>query len=516
MKVLVAACMVTCQFAVAQVVKIDPSSMKKIGSVDERFQSYNVEMVEVTGGRFWRPMDAQSYGLLEEARKRSNAEQVGTDPALFAYRAPIDLSNPRLRKLALALGPAYVRVSGSWANMTYFQDSDAPAPAKPPEGFSGVLTRQQWKGVIDFTNAVDGRIVTNMPTSAGTRDSQGNWTPELSEKWIAFTKSAGGSIAAAEYMNEPTFPGASGQKGYDGKRFAADVKTWKAMMKRVSPETILLGPGGVGEGTVIGKLAGPNMLPTERLLEQTGDAWDVFSYHAYPTASRRCTAGTPFQANPTQGMTDEYLKRTNTAYDFYAALRDKYMPGKPIWLNETAQAACGGDLYAQTFADTFRYLYQLGTLAQAGVQTVMHNTLAASDYGLLDEATYQPRADYWAAILWRRLMGTTVLDAGTVSQKDAYLFAQCTRNHPGAATVLAINAGDSPLKISLPAGEAFTLSAAGTDSRIVMLNGKILAVAANGDLPPMTGEKMRPTEIVVAPKAILFYVAEARNSVCKR
>ena len=64
--------------------------------------------------------------------------------------------------------------------MTYFQDSDAPAPA----GFSGVLTRQQWKGPIDFGKAVDARLVTNMPTSAGTRNAQGNWTLDLSEKWI--------------------------------------------------------------------------------------------------------------------------------------------------------------------------------------------------------------------------------------------------------------------------------------------------------------------------------------------
>jgi hypothetical protein len=29
--------------------------MKRIGTIDERYQSYNVEMLEVTGGRFWKP-----------------------------------------------------------------------------------------------------------------------------------------------------------------------------------------------------------------------------------------------------------------------------------------------------------------------------------------------------------------------------------------------------------------------------------------------------------------------------
>jgi len=77
-----------------QVVSLDPAKMARIGTVDERFQSYNIEMVEVTGGRFWKP-----YG--------SNVADAGSD--LFAYRAPIDLPNVRLRKLAAALAPAYMR-----------------------------------------------------------------------------------------------------------------------------------------------------------------------------------------------------------------------------------------------------------------------------------------------------------------------------------------------------------------------------------------------------------------------
>jgi hypothetical protein len=32
-----------------------PATMKAVGRVDERYQSYNIEMLEVTGGRFWKP-----------------------------------------------------------------------------------------------------------------------------------------------------------------------------------------------------------------------------------------------------------------------------------------------------------------------------------------------------------------------------------------------------------------------------------------------------------------------------
>jgi len=31
-----------------------PTSMARVGIVDERYQSYNVEMLEVTGGKFWK------------------------------------------------------------------------------------------------------------------------------------------------------------------------------------------------------------------------------------------------------------------------------------------------------------------------------------------------------------------------------------------------------------------------------------------------------------------------------
>ncbi len=38
-----------------ETVVLTPTAMPQVGSVSERFLAYNVEMVEVTGGRFWAP-----------------------------------------------------------------------------------------------------------------------------------------------------------------------------------------------------------------------------------------------------------------------------------------------------------------------------------------------------------------------------------------------------------------------------------------------------------------------------
>ena len=107
----------------AQVASLDPAKMPTIGTVDERFQSYNIEMVEVIGGRFWKPYGSTTNKSKAQgpAAPQEGFTPAGIDPNLYRYRAPIDLSNPRLRKLAAALSPAYVRVSGTWANSAYFR-----------------------------------------------------------------------------------------------------------------------------------------------------------------------------------------------------------------------------------------------------------------------------------------------------------------------------------------------------------------------------------------------------------
>ena len=37
-----------------RVVRVNASAMARIGAVDPRFVSYNIEMLEVTGGNFWK------------------------------------------------------------------------------------------------------------------------------------------------------------------------------------------------------------------------------------------------------------------------------------------------------------------------------------------------------------------------------------------------------------------------------------------------------------------------------
>ena len=501
---------------------IQPSAMPRVGSVDERFQSYNIEMVEVTGGRFWKPYASQAAanaGPVTPPKAPSANQPVGMDPNLYQYRPPIDLTNARLRKLAAALGPAYVRVSGTWANTTYFQTTDGPAPEKPPAGFNSVLSPKEWKGVVDFAHAANAEIVTSFATSAGTRDPSGAWTPAQAEAFMAFTKASGGNIAAAEYMNEPTFAEMGGApKGYDAAAYARDVAAFRTFARQDAPGILLLGPGGVGEGSSLVP-ASMHLLSTNDLLTATGSVFDAFSYHSYGGVSSRCGAfGASSTTSPAAALSDDWLANPDRVEQYYSAIRDRLAPGKPIWLTETAQTACGGDRWASTFLDSFRYLNQLGDLAKRGVQVQMHNTLASSDYGLLDENTFAPRPNYWAALLWRKLMGTTVLDAGASPAASLHLYAHCLRNHAGGVVVLAINADRTGAQsFDLPiAADRYTLTAPDLMGTHVQLNGSELELGAADALPSLKGEVAKQGRITLAAVSITFLAfPEAANASCR-
>jgi hypothetical protein len=502
----------------AQTTAVTPQTMPLIGTVDELFHSYNVEMVEVTGGRFWKPYASEAKPAPTTPPPADGAPAAGM-AALFEYRPPVDLSDSRLLALAKALGPAYVRVSGTWANSIYFHDADSPAPDKPPAGFNSILTRAQWKGVVDFVRATGGKLMTSFAWSTGTRDAAGVWTPEHARRLVAFTNASGGRVDAAEFVNEPNYAAnGAAPRGYDGAAFARDLAVFREFFRKDAPGAVLLGPGSAGEGGVLDSAQVAGRITSTDLLKPASLEVDAFSYHIYTAVSERCARGVPaLGTTADKALTREWLVAADRIHNFYEGLRDRFEPGKPLWVTEMADAACGGNPWASTFLDTFRYLNVHGRLARQGVQVVAHNTLAASDYGLIDETTHAPRPNYWAALLWKRLMGPGVLEPGTPPVKDLYTYAHCMQGTPGGVTLLAINAGATAATLELAtAGERYMLTADELQSRAVRLNGDVLAPRADGSVPDPNGRPVSKGPLSVPPTSITFVTfAGAANAACR-
>ena len=253
-------------------------------------------------------------------------------------------------------------------------------------------------------------------------------------------------------------------------------------------------------------------------MKATGPVFDVFSYHLYAAVSQRCASmGPASQTTPDVALSDEWLSRSDKINAFYTGLRDRFDAGKPLWITETADAACGGNPWASTFVDTFRYLDSHARLAQQGVRVIAHNTLASSDYGLLDENTLTPRPNYWAALLWRKLMGTTVLKPGASPSPRLHLYAQCLRNVSGGVALLVINTDQhSSQELEVIANsERYTLTAPKLENSRVDLNGNELRLGSGDSIPKLTGAPAHSGSITLPAASISFLaVAQANNPSC--
>lgn len=476
----------------------DLAQLALLGEVDERYQSYNVEMVEVTGGRFWAP-----YG--------------GPEGEVYRYMPPIDLNNAQLRALASHLAPAYMRVSGTWANNTYLL-AEGEELSDPPPGYQQILTRPQWQGLVDFAQQVDAEIVTSFAVSDGTRDANGIWQSDQAQRLLTLTRQSGGRIAAAEFFNEPNVTMVGGiPKGYSSEDYTRDFARFYQWAKAEAPDMKILGPGSVGEGALLGPGADQarlfmqqaGMLASEDMLAGNPQTLDAVSYHFYGGVSQRCAGNSSAPVSKLEdALTPAWLNKTLHDYRYYASLRDRFATGKPVWLSETAQAACGGSPWAATFADSFRYLNQLALLAQQGVEVVMHNTLAASDYALIDHDTLTPRPNYWAAVLWRRLMGQQVLASPHSDSADLRLYAHCLAGSEGGVAVLAMNIGDQPQRFtSNRKSIAWILSADKLDADTIKINGSVPALTDDGELTGLEG-KDTGYQLTVPSQSIAFLSVE--------
>ena len=362
--------------------------------------------------------------------------------------------------------------------------------------------------------------MTSLAISPGVRDAQGVWTPDQAGKLFAYTASIGGRVAAAEFFNEPNLAAMGGApKGYDAAAYGRDFKVFLPFVRKAAPGLLVLGPGGVGEGGMLASF--PGGLKSEDLLDAPRGLVSTRcrTTSTAPSRSGASAMGQPGQTSPEAALSPEWLARTEKDARFYAALRDRFEPGKPLWLTETGEAACGGNPWASTFVDTFRYVEQLGRLAKLGVQVVAHNTLAASDYAIVDEETLEPRPSYWAALLWRRLMGRTVLDAGASPAPGVDVYAHCLAGKRGGVALLAVNTDrDAAHDLTLPIrGERYTLaSAEGLLSHSVQLNGKTAAVGKDNVVPVLRGVPTPKGPVALPAASITFLaLAEAGNASCR-
>lgn len=498
-------------------IKLMPAGHTKIREVDPRLVSYNIEMTEITGGTFWKAYTPEQIAGKEKFSRVPDLRDFTELDGLMQYYPPIDLSNTRLRSLARQLGPAWIRVSGTWATKTYY-DLDGSARGKVPAGYQSVLTREQWAGVLDFVRAVNGKLLISVSNCAGDHPDDGPLNLTQAQKIFAFSHAHGVDISAIEFMNEPNMMELSGAPaGYTPADYARDQDILYRWVRKNYPDCLLVGPCTTGDPNVNtdGKSFGAGIASivksctTHALLAGTDVKLDVFSYHCYNGVSERLAAVAPqFHWAGELAHSDEYLSVAPSCAKNHAMLRDRYVPGGQMWVTESGDAGGGGDSWASTYLDVFRTLNELGSLAVITDGIIFHNTLASSDYGFLEHGTFVPRPNYFAVLLWNRLMGTTVYDCGNPGVEGAHIYCHSRRDgKAGIAYLIINNSLTQPASVELAKdADQYTLSSVNLRSPTMRLNGTDLVVNGKFELPELRSIRQCAGTVELAPATCTFFI----------
>lgn len=469
-------------------------SSAPVATVDERYLSFAVDTAQVVGGLFW------------------SAEP---DPQLIGQeRQPVyDFSRPRLRALAAELAPAFLRIGGSDADRVMYDMTDDPiAEEDLPEEFEFVLTADQVDGIFEFADALDLGVLFTLSAGPGTRDEAGDWTPDMARELLDYVTENDYQVTLWELGNEwdrffvildidpPVTPAQAVQ----------DFAAARALLEEYYDEDFLLGGTSSAYWPSTGEL-----IPMYRPFMEMGggESLDVVTWHYYPTQSER---GGALRTDPWErGILldpedlDIGLKWADEVIDY----RDNYAPSLPVWLGESGHAQFGGQPTASdSWEGTFWWLDQLGAFARRDIKVSVRQTLSGSNYGLIDDVTLDPRPDYWASVLWRRLMGQRVLDVARTAVDDLVrVYVHCSYLRSGAVTVLAINLdeeNDVRIEVDGISGadkELYLLTSDALDSQDLFLNGTLLR-DDEGTLPPLDPEAIGSQSANLPRRSIAFIV----------
>ncbi len=394
----------------ARAAVLDPAASQAVGTVSPRFLSFGFDISQLT--------------------ERASG-------------SPTDFTRARLIRLARALAPAYVRYSGTKIDETYYDDTGSLG-VNPPAGYRYVLGRAEWEAANRFAQTAGLGVIVGINSGPGPRNPDFTWNAANARALLERAKTIGLPPSVVSFGNEPNLAvyGSGMPATYSAADYARDVDLFRGLRSELVPGSTFIGPGPFfttgAERPIVNVPFGPDV---SALMPLVGSRYDAVSYHQYPAFgdSAKCASLQP--RPPADPLAADFLDRVGGALAYMSSLRDAHAPGKPLWVDEFGNTACGGVVgYSNTFAASFYYLNALGTMARGGVKVASRWTLAGPQpYALVDDATLTPRPDYWAALLWRRLMGTTVLKPA-LSGAPATLrtYASCTpgatrRRHDAAA-----------------------------------------------------------------------------------
>ncbi|KAI6069500.1 Heparanase [Aix galericulata] len=258
-------------------------------------------------------------------------------------------------------------------------------------------------------------------------------------------------------------------------------------------------------------------------LKSGGKVIDSVTWHHYYVNGRSATR----EDFLSPAVLDTFATAVRDVLEIVAAT----VPGKKVWLGETSSAYGGGaPQLSNTYLAGFMWLDKLGLAARQGIDVVMRQVFfGAGSYHLVD-ASFEPLPDYWLSLLYKRLVGSRVLEV-SVAGADARrlrVYLHCTNpRHPkyreGDVTLFALNLYNVSQNLQLPRQlwskqvDQYLLLPHGRESilsRRVQLNGRLLQMVDEETLPTLHEAALAPGSALGLPAfSYGFYVIRKAKAI---
>ena len=204
-----------------------------------------------------------------------------------------------------------------------------------------------------------------------------------------------------------------------------------------------------------------------------------------------------------------------------------------LWLGETSSAYDGGVRgVSNSYIAGFMWLDKLGVAARLKHKVVVRQTFYGGWYSLINRETLDPFPDYWSAFLYKKLVGSRVLEVhdGTSLGRTVRVYAHCTSTRSGYDTgslvLIALNTQHNMAQLVLAGGleklsvDQYLLTPGESDnltSQTVRLNGKLLNMVNDTFLPNVKPEAIIPPKSIILPPVSygFFVVPNAQVEACQ-
>ncbi|KAL0451831.1 UNVERIFIED_CONTAM: Heparanase-like protein 3 [Sesamum latifolium] len=421
-----------------------------------------------------------------------------------------------------------------------YQTEDSRGPCKPfaqsPSELFGYtdacLPLARWDELNSFFKEAEAVIIFGLNALHGksihpNHTATGPWNPSNAASFIRYTVKKGYQIYGWELGNELCGKGVG--VGVAADTYASDTIVLYNLIRNIykgdNARPQIIGPGGFFDSGWF-----------KQYIAKTAGSLDAASHHIYNLGSGRNEHLINRILNPSvlDGGADVFKALEGVLWSSGTSAA--------AWVGESGGAYNSGrDRVTNAFVFSFWYLDQLGLASTYNTRTYCRQSLIGGNYGLLNTTTFVPNPDYYSALLWHKLMGSSVLSTNFTGTKRVRAYSHCARQSKGVVLLVINLDGNTTVqakidfkgrltnlhenrhylhssKVSGMTTEEYHLTPkdGNIQSQTVLLNGKALTVGSSGAIPalePVTISSSNP--ITVAPFYCFIHLPDVAIPACR-